>query len=350
MSYYQYLKKTLTFSFIFSYVVVIGQEKQQIQVVCAGFYNLENLFDTIDTPGVRDWEYTPEGKNNWDSKKYFEKLKNLSDVISDIATESTPDGCAILGVSEIENKTVLNDLVLQEKIKLRKYKIIHFDSPDRRGIDVALLYQEKYFTVNTTKSHPLIFSDNLEYKTRDQLVVTGDLLGEEVSIIVSHWPSRSGGQATSENRRIQAAKLGRHIVDSLLSINANAKIILMGDLNDDPINKSVKNYIMSRGNVAKVKQNMFFNPMFSLYKKGIGSLAWGDAWNLFDQVLLSYAFLGKNYESWKFYKATVYNKPYLLQSEGRFKGYPKRTTAGGKHLGGYSDHLPVYITLVRNLK
>lgn len=327
--------------------LIIGQENKQIQITCVGFYNVENLFDTIDTPGVRDLEYTPAGKNNWDSKKYNEKLINLSTVIQEIAIETTPDGLAILGVSEVENITVLEDLVKMPKIVNRNYQIVHFDSPDRRGIDVGLLYQPKYFKVKHTSSHKLFFKDNPEYLTRDQLVVTGDLLGEEISIIVGHWPSRSGGQAASEIRRIQAAKLGRHIIDSLFSINPKAKIMLMGDLNDDPVNKSVKNYIQSKGNQSKVKNNTFFNPMFTLYKKGIGSLAWGDAWNLFDQVLVSHAFLGTDYSSLKYYKSAVHRKPYMLQTEGRYKGYPKRTKAGGKHLGGYSDHLPVYLTLVK---
>jgi hypothetical protein len=342
------VKSILTLLVFSIFHLAYGQEKQKMQVTCVGFYNVENLFDTVDSPDVRDWEYTPQGKNNWDSKKYYEKLLNLSEVISDIATETTPDGLAILGISEVENKSVLEDLVAQEKIKNRQYQIIHYNSPDRRGIDVALLYQPKYFQLKNSVSHPLHFPDNPDYLTRDQLVVTGDLLGEEIHLIVSHWPSRSGGQAASEIRRIQAAKLGRHIVDSLFSLNPNAKILLMGDLNDDPVNKSLKNYIVAKGNSAKVKANMFYNPMYSLYKKGIGSLAWGDAWNLFDQVLVSFAFLGTDYSSLKFYKATVFNKPYLLQAEGRFKGYPKRTTAGGKHLGGYSDHLPVYITLVKH--
>ena len=343
-------RKTLVLLVLFASQLALAQPKKQIQVACVGFYNLENLFDTIDTPDVRDWEYTPAGKNNWNSEKYYEKLENLSIVIHDLASETSPDGTALLGVCEVENKTVLEDLVIQEKIKSRNYAIVHHDSPDRRGIDVALLYQPKYFTVKSTKSHKLTFADRPDYLTRDQLVVTGDLLGEEVSLILAHWPSRSGGQAASEVRRIQAAKLGRHIIDSLFSINPKAKILLMGDLNDDPVNKSIKNYIIAKGNQAKVKENMFYNPMFALYKKGIGSLAWGDAWNLFDQVLVSHAFLGTDYATLKYYKAAVFNKPYMIQTEGRYKGYPKRTTAGGKHLGGYSDHFPVYLTLVKYLQ
>ncbi|MFK8044322.1 MAG: endonuclease/exonuclease/phosphatase family protein [Crocinitomicaceae bacterium] len=327
-----------------------AQNKEEMHVACVGFYNVENLFDTIDHANVRDWEYTPDGKNKWNYAKYTEKLKNLSIVINDMAKETTPDGVAILGVSEVENKGVLEDLVKEPLIKDRKYEIVHYDSPDRRGIDVALLYQSKYFKIKNSVSHKLIFEDKPDYLSRDQLVVTGDLLNEEVSIIVCHWPSRSGGQLASETRRIQAAKLSRQIIDSLFSINPKAKIILLGDLNDDPINKSLKNYLIAKGNQSKVKDGMLFNPMFAIYKEGIGSLAWGNSWYLFDQILVTKSFLGTDYTSLKYYKATVFNKPYMLQSEGRYKGYPKRTTAGGKYLGGYSDHLPVYLTLLKYLK
>ncbi|MFD1552714.1 endonuclease/exonuclease/phosphatase family protein [Putridiphycobacter roseus] len=335
--------------FMFLSTSGFAQANKQIEVACIGFYNLENLFDTIDNPAVRDTEFTPMGRKNWDSKKYMEKLQNLSFVINDLGAETSPDGCAILGICEVENRKVVEDLVKEKKIANRNYQIAHIDSPDKRGIDVGLLYQEKYFKPAHIRSHPLIFKDNLDYKTRNQLVVTGSLLGEEISLIVCHWPSRFGGQAASEIRRIQAAKLGRHIIDSLFKVNHQAKIILMGDLNDDPVNKSIKQYLQAKSKTTKVKANMLYNPMYDLYKKGLGTLAWGDAWNLFDQVLLSYAFLGSDYTTFKYFKVAVLRKPYLFQTAGRYKGYPKRTTAGGKYLGGYSDHLPVYITLVRKV-
>lgn len=341
------VKFLISISIIIFSSISFGQKSDNVEVACIGFYNLENLFDTIDSPDVRDTEYTPTGRNNWDSKKYIEKLQNLSFVINDLGAATSPDGCAILGVCEVENKTVLEDLVKEKHIANRKYQIAHIDSPDKRGIDVGLLYQKKYFEPTNITSHQLNFKDNPEYKTRNQLVVTGNLLGEQMTFIVCHWPSRSGGQAASEIRRIQAAQLGRHIIDSIFAENSQAKIILMGDLNDDPVNKSLKQYLLAKGKIAKVKSNMLYNPMYDLYKKGLGTLAWGDAWNLFDQVLLSYAFLGTDYSTFKYFKTEVLRKPYLLQAEGRYKGYPKRTTAGGKHLGGYSDHLPVYVTLVR---
>jgi len=329
---------------------LLAQDKQY-QVSCVGFYNVENLFDIYDDPTIRDEEYTPEGRNNWDQKKYDEKLKNLSKVIADMGTDVSPDGCVILGVCEVENKKVLTDLVATEKLKDRNYKIVHFDSPDKRGIDVGLLYQEKYFKVTNSASYEVKFSNGSNYPTRDQLVVTGILNGEEVSVLVAHWPSRRGGSSASEPNRIDAARVGRHIVDSLYAINPNAKILYMGDLNDDPVNKSVKDVMNAKGKVSKVKTKMFFNPMWAPFKQGNGTLAYNDAWNLFDQILVSKGFLNdKDYSSLSYYKMSVYRKPFLFQHGGRYDGYPYRTRAGGKYLGGYSDHLPVFITLIKEVK
>lgn len=327
-----------------------GQTGQKLQVASVGFYNVENLFDTINQPKVRDGEYTPEGRGNWTSEKYNDKLFNLAKVISGISTEVSPDGCAILGVSEVENKGVLEDLVKEKSIALRDYQIIHHDSPDERGIDVAILYQSKYFKFKNKQTYNVVFANDSSNKTRDQLVVTGDLLDEEIHIIVAHWPSRGGGQQASEPRRIEAAIVGRKIIDSLFTLDANAKIILMGDLNDDPVNKSLRNYIKSEGHLHKLKSLSMYNPMFDLYKKGIGTLAWGDAWNLFDQILISKAFINPTYEKLTYLKVGVYNKPFMIQKTGRYKGYPFRTKAGGTYLGGYSDHFPVYLVFVKSIK
>lgn len=326
-----------------------SQEQKSYQVACVGFYNLENLFDIEDDPAIRDEEYTPEGKKAWDATKYQSKLKNLADVIADLGTDISPDGVAVLGVCEVENKRVLEDLVAEEKLKGRNYQIVHYDSPDRRGIDVGLLYQEKYFKVKYSKSYKLTFADKPDYLTRDQLVVTGDMDGEDVSFIVAHWPSRSGGQAASEPRRIEAAKLGRHIIDSLLTVNPDSKIILMGDLNDDPVNKSVKQYIQAKGKINKMNEGDMFNTMYQNFKSGNGTLAWNDAWNLFDQLIISEGLLSEDASKYIYHKAYVYNKPYLKQTEGRYKGYPKRTHAGGLYLNGYSDHLPVYMVLKKEI-
>jgi hypothetical protein len=334
----------------FTFVITLfgyAQEKKSYQVACVGFYNLENLFDTInDVENAISEEFTPSGPKQWTEKRYHEKLSNMAYAISTIATDITPDGLAILGVSEIENRGVLEDLVKQEAIKDRKYDVVHYDSPDRRGVDVGLLYQPKYLTVTHTASHTLHMVDS-NFKTRDQLVVTGLLNGEEMHFIVNHWPSRSGGEKRSRPKRNAAGQLTRHIVDSLLNLNPNAKIMVMGDLNDDPINPSVKEYLRTKGKVEQLEEGDLFNPYYKLYRDGIGSLAYRDTWNLFDMVIVSKGLLGDDKSDYKFYTARVHNKNYLKQKEGAYAGYPHRTFAGGVYLGGYSDHFPVYIVLVR---
>lgn len=325
-----------------------AQEKAY-KVACVGFYNLENLFDIEDDPNVRDEDFTLEGRYTWGEEKYTNKLHNMAEVIADLGTSVSPDGLAVLGVCEVENKGVLEDLVKEDKLKDRDYKIIHYDSPDRRGIDVGLLYQEKYFKPTKTVSYQLNFKNDPEYFTRDQLIVSGEMDGDKVSFIVAHWPSRSGGQMKSEPRRIEAAQLGRHIIDSLLNDDPNAKIILMGDLNDDPIDKSVKEYIRAKSKISKMKTGDLYNTMYKKYKQGDCTLAYRDAWNLFDQLIISEGLTSEDASSYVFHQSYVYSKEYLKQKEGNYKGYPKRTHAGGKYLNGYSDHFPVFLVLKKEV-
>ncbi|MBN2174105.1 MAG: endonuclease/exonuclease/phosphatase family protein [Bacteroidales bacterium] len=334
----------------FNYSFAFPQEEKTFKIACIGFYNLENLFDTVlDADLYNNVEFTPEGPNQWTSARYHEKLNHMAFVISQIATDITPDGPALLGVSEIENRRVLEDLVKEESIRDRNYQIVHYDSPDARGVDVGLLYQPKYFKVTNSKSYKLNMDDS-RFKTRDQLVVSGLLDGEMIHVIVNHWPSRRGGEKNSRPKRNAAGDLSRYIVDSLLNADANAKIMVMGDLNDDPVNPSVLDHLGGKGSENKLQEKDMYNPMFKLYRDGIGSLAYRDAWNLFDQIVISQGLLGKDYNSYKFYSAKVFNKNFLKQKEGAYMGYPLRTFAGGVYLGGYSDHFPVYILLIKEIK
>jgi hypothetical protein len=325
---------------------------KKYDVACIGFYNLENLFDTLDTPDVNDAEFTPEGDKKWNSKKYYEKLNNLSRVISEMGTEITPDGPAILGVCEIENKEVLVDLVKTEKLRGRNYAIVHYNSPDRRGVDVGLLYQPKYFKVTSSKSYTLKIEGDTNFKSRDQLLVSGDLLGEKTHFIVGHWPSRSGGEKRSAPLRMAAARLGLQIMDSLKRADPNAKIILMGDLNDDPKSPSVKKVLAGNGRIDKLEPNNHFNASEESFNKGIGTLAWRDAWNLFDQMILTQSLVDVKgeYNDLRFFKFKVFNKPFLQNPDGNFAGYPFRTYVGSTYQGGFSDHFPVYLFLIRERK
>jgi len=314
------------------------------------FYNLENLFDTINTDGVLDEEFTPEGPNRWNGKRYTEKIARMAGVISQLgADEGIPGGPAIIGLSEIENRSVLEDLAAHPLLAQAAYRIIHFDSPDLRGVDVGLLYQPRYFepTGAISAELPLFDEEGSRIYTRDQLLVSGNFDGSEMHFIVNHWPSRSGGEKASRPRRNAAAALTRSLTDSLLAINPDAKVIIMGDLNDDPVNESVRNILRAGDTVDGLEPGDLFNCMFPMFKKGVGSLAYRDAWNLFDQIIVSQGLLGNDYSSYRYYAARVYNREFLTQKDGQYKGYPFRTYVGATYQGGYSDHFPVYIILVR---
>lgn len=325
-----------------------GQQKNY-QIAAVGFYNLENLFDTLDTPDVNDLEFTPKGKRVWNTEKYYKKLDNLALVISKLATEQIQDGISILGVSEIENISVLEDLVKHPDLVSRDYQIIHFDSPDRRGIDVGLLYNPKQFKPSHSKAIPLkIYDDKDEaVLTRDVLYVSGIMNGDELHVLVNHWPSRSGGEKRSAPFRKAGADLCKMVYDSLVQINPDVNLIVMGDLNDDPVSTSVKKNLQAKPKKNKIKKGQMFNPMYAPYKKGIGSNAYRDAWSLFDQVILSKGLIEKNQKGLFYYKAIVYKENFMIQKEGKYKGYPMRTFSGDTFINGYSDHFPVYVYLLK---
>ncbi len=331
-----------------------SQTTKKVLARTIAFYNLENLFDTIDDPKKRDEDFTPKGRDNWTSEKYKKKLQNLSVVISDIGRKETKTAPAIIGVAEVENRQVLEDLIQTGDLKKENYGIIHFDSPDRRGIDVALLYKKDFFKPVNFKKYPLYIYDNdtrQRIYTRDQLLVTGMLDGEKIHVIVDHWPSRRGGEQRSLPKRVKAAELSKKIMDSIRKIEPNAKIILMGDLNDDPASPSVKNVFQTTAKKATaLSQNRYYNTMENFYNRGIGTLAYRDSWNLFDQIIITPSLLDdsnpKNFHLWK---AGIYSKEFMKNRKGRYKGYPKRTLVGGQFIGGYSDHFPTYIILIREL-
>ncbi|HMO38278.1 MAG TPA: endonuclease/exonuclease/phosphatase family protein [Saprospiraceae bacterium] len=343
----------LLFAILVLPALVFSQEaKKQYKVGCIGFYNVENLFDTLDTPGVNDADFTPQGSYRYGTAIYVEKQEHLARVISEMGTDLTPDGVAVLGVAEVENRAVLEDLVAQERIKNRNYQIVHYDSPDFRGIDVALLYQPKYFRVTHSRPIPVPIKgdDGTDRYTRDILFVSGIFDGEPMHFLVNHWPSRRGGEAATQPLRNFAASLCKNIADSLIQENPNAKIFIMGDLNDDPSSPSVRQVLNAKQKKEQVKPGGMFNPMYDLYKKGIGTLAWQDAWSLFDQIIISYGPINEQAGGYRFHQAHVHNKPYLFQPSGHFKGYPFRTFAGSTYLGGYSDHFPVYLYLLKEVQ
>lgn len=316
------------------------------------FYNLENLFDTINDPKKFD-EYSPimDLKTNRNFA-YKKKISNMARVISEIGKDITRNAPAIIGICEVENKTVLEDLINDSTLAKKNYNIIHFDSSDIRGIDVGLLYQKKIFTPINSSSHTLKIYNNQDQKriyTRDQLLVSGKLEDELIHIIVNHWPSRRGGEQKSRSKRIAAAKLTKHLVDSLQSINPYAKVIVMGDLNDNPNNTSITSILKAKNEKQKVALKDIYNPFTNFYKNGLGTTAYRDSWSLFDQIMITKPLIEKDYASFKFYKAAIFNKRYLINKTGSYKGYPFRSWSNGSFSNGFSDHFPVYIFLIKEV-
>ena len=335
-------------------LLVVGaysQDKNEYQLRTVAFYNLENLFDTKNDTLVYDDDRTPEGKDNWTQERYEHKLGQLSKVISQIGTDVSKTPPDVIGVCEIENKQVLEDLVNHPNLIKYDYGIVHFDSPDERGIDVALLYRTSVFVPISFDSRRLLLSkdDGFRDYTRDQLVVEGSLDNEKLYFIVNHWPSRSGGEARSRPFRLAAAKLNRRIIDSIQRNNSLAKIISMGDFNDDPVDPSFKRILQVKGKKKQLDSMSLFGPMEKLFRKGEGSLAYRDKWNLFDQIYMTANLVSETRKTYQFWKAGIFTPNYLVDPQGKYKGYPLRTYTGGSYIGGYSDHFPVYVHLIRQV-
>lgn len=343
--------RILTITLVFLALACGAEAQQSYRAGVIAFYNLENLFDTIDSPGILDEEFTPEGPNKWTGERYIEKINNMALAISRIGEdEGWKGGPAVLGVSEIENRDVLEDLVSHPLLKDSNYQIVHYDSPDLRGVDVALLYRPRFFRVTSSASPVLDIKDDKGERvfTRDQLVVSGIFDGEQMHFIVNHWPSRSGGEVTTRPRRNAAAALTRHLVDSLMSADPGAKIFVMGDLNDDPTDESLRKYLQAAPEADKLKKGELFNTMFPLFRKGIGSLYYRDGVNLFDQIIITPSLIGDDLSTYKFRLARVFNSSFLIQKDGQYKGYPLRSFVGTVWQGGFSDHFPVYVVIIKN--
>ena len=324
-----------------------GQQKQYA-VYPLAFYNVENLFDTQRDTTVMDFEFTPEGGLNWTPDKYRKKLTRLSTVLSRIGRQHGSAGPALIGVCEVENRKVLEDLVSQDAVKGMNLQIVHYDSPDRRGIDVALLYNPDLFRFVEAKVLPYHLPERPDYVTRDILMVKGVIANEMVHVFVNHWPSRFGGK--SSILREHAASVLRHAVDSIYSSRPEAKIVIMGDFNDDPVDKSIQEVLQAEGKRERVTEQGLYNTMYRHYKRGVGSLGYLAKWNLFDQIIISKPLLSNNSGKLQFWKSEIYNPDYLTTKEGRYKGYPFRTFSSNLFQDGYSDHFPVLIYLLKELE
>lgn len=334
---------------------VMKAQQKKYSVYAAGFYNLENLFDTCHDEGKKDYEFLPDGSYKWNGIKYSHKLRNLSKALADMGTDMMPEniGCAFIGVSEVENAKVLTDLLNTEPVSTRGYKFAHIEGPDRRGVDCALLYNPRLFDVKDIHLYPFVqeLAKDSNYYTRGFLTVKGVMAGEPLAVIVCHLPSRFNG---SQYREMGGRQM-RHLKDSLMNAEPGLKVLVMGDMNDDPMDKSMSQALGGKRNMKDVKDGDMYNPWWNiLAKEGKGTLAYNGSWNLFDQILISHNLVNrdgsKDYSELKYLKHQIFRRDYLIQQEGKYKGNPKRTHAGGVWLDGYSDHLPVVLYLVKEQK
>ena len=343
------------FQYLFALLLLItateSHARKRPAIYGVGFYNLENLFDTCHDEGKRDHDFLPDGSYQWTAARYAQKLANMARVLADMGTDMLPDmGCAVIGVAEVENDRVLADLVAQQPLRSRHYQYVHVEGPDNRGIDCALLYNPQLFKVcqATLLPYQPEWPKDSTFKTRGFLTVEGQLGKQPLTIIVCHWPSRFSESPYRERAALQV----RQIKDSLLTCHPKMKVMIMGDMNDDPTNKSMLEVLRALPEIEDVTDGDMYNPWYNtLTKEGAGTLSYKGAWNLFDQIVLSPNMLcrkGKKQPSGlTFMHNQIFSRDYLLNSEGKYKGTPKRTFARNTWLNGYSDHLPVVVYLTK---
>ena len=328
---------------LFTVATLSAQDKPYSVV----FYNLENLFDIYNDPETHDDEFTPQGVKQWNQTRYEKKLWNMERVLFDIAAQQK-EYPIVIGVSEIENRTVLEDLISQPKLKGGNYRICHYDSPDARGVDVAFLYRADVFKLEGSDNIKLHVEGLPNFRTRDLVVMWGTIENEPFYFLVSHWPSRLGGKEASQFKRDACAKQIKSIKDKLIAENPATKVIVMGDFNDDATDASITKVMGAKGKEKELVEGDFFNPFNQMLRAGLGTLAYQDVWNLFDHICVTENFVNAEegtlriIKGKKFY-GNIFTRPYMLQQEGQYKGYPLRTFVTNNFQNGFSDHFPVYI-------
>lgn len=310
-----------------------------------GFYNQENLFDTIDDPHKNDNEFLPLGKYSWNSEKYTNKINHMAKVIGSM---NDGNGADVLGMCEVENDVVLKDLTSDPQLKKMNYGFVHFEGPDERSIDNALLYQSKKLAVVAAVAYPIIFQENPNSKTRDILMVK--LMDKKSKtafvVLVNHFPSRLGGETESAPKRNNAATILRGIYDSISKADPTLPVMMVGDFNDYPTNESMSKVLNAKRDSSELKSNDLFNAMYKLNEQKLGSHYYNGEWGTLDQIIMSNNMVNCTGKiCYKASSVTIYKQEWMLSAEGKYKGSPLRTFGGIKYLNGYSDHLPVYVIL-----
>jgi len=335
-------KLLITTLLILLYLPVFGQANFRVM-----FYNTENFFDTIDNPRKNDNEFLPEGVMHWTPGRYRNKLNNIAKVISSVGEWDTP---ALVGMCEVENEKVLDDLTLHSPLRKMSYRYVISNSPDPRGINVALLYQRDKFKYLDKKEYVIHFPYNARKHTRNILHVTGQVSARDtLDVFVCHFPSRRGGEDESEPDRLLAASLLKAKVDSVIRIRKNGCILIMGDFNDEPSNRSISEVLRARAVSSNIVPHDLYNLLAPFEKrKNTGSYKYQRQWNMLDQIIVSGNLIAGNRSIKALpHTATIFNRNFMLVDDKTYGGKrPKKTYHGRKHEGGYSDHLPVFVDFV----
>lgn len=307
-------------------------------------YNVENLFDTKHDEGKHDEEFTPDSEKKWNEERYQKKLKDIAKVITHAAGKRPPELIALI---EVENRKVLEDLIALDNLNAY-YEIVHEESPDFRGIDVALIYNSEKFKELSHKAIKVTFPFDKDYTTRD-ILYTKLLVKEKDTLhtFINHWSSRRGGQEESEPKRTTAAKILRAKVDSIQKLNPAAKILISGDFNDEPNNKSIEEVLRASGNVESTDKTELFNLMYAMDKAGEGTYFYRDSWNMLDQIIVSHSMLNEyEYIGCQDTSAGIFKEDWMLFDNPKANAkVPNRTYGGPNYYGGFSDHLPVFVEL-----
>lgn len=316
------------------------QHRSNITVV---FYNVENLFDTVDEPGKADEEFMPDGSKQWNKERYEKKLNDIAKVLSSISNHDLPE---MIGLCEVENRKVLEDLVENNLLKKGGYKIVHYESPDTRGIDNAFIYRPDEFKVSFSQPIPVSFEGEPDFYTRDILYIKGKTKkSEEMHVFINHWPSRIGGQDETEYARLQVAHRLRDKIDSIQLQSPSAKIIVMGDMNDEPSNLSLS-YVLGAGKPESGK-NGLVNLMYPIYDQNLGSYVYQGEWNMLDNIIVSSNLLDDEGFKCVEKQGYVFHQEWMEYKNQEGQISPNKTYGGANYYGGVSDHFPVYINLKR---
>ncbi|MBN2639837.1 MAG: endonuclease/exonuclease/phosphatase family protein [Bacteroidales bacterium] len=316
---------------------------KQVAPASVAFYNVENLFDTIDDPNTRDSDFLPTSKVAWNTERYNKKLNHIAKVISSMEPGSFP---SLFGLAEVENRNVVEDLIHQKSLEKAGYKILHKDSPDERGIDVALLYRPQIYQPVETQFIRMQFPSEPDDRTRDILYSKGVVYGKDtLHVFVNHWVSRYGGQNVTDSLRRYEGYFLKKICDSIMRVEPHANIVIMGDLNDDPTDFSLVNALGAMKPVSDPKDGTLYNLADIPYNEGKGSLYY-KSWDLFDQIIVSAPMLnGKNGIKVNSASETIFKKDWMLFKRRDGVMVPNRTMSSRSYFGGFSDHLPVMINM-----